>query len=178
MQGNEMTLGFAVAAVLVVVPVVFLTVTTGKGAVAHPPTVAPAIGVILALAMAATLRLNNRILTAFLAVTSTLATTSVGNAVPTAVRPLSTVDLVAALVFAMWITLRQSKARNAALAERRKADRAAGGTTGQGGRGGRQSAGRSTGGRPAGRRGRKASEAEELTGPPPSARYTPPKKRS
>jgi hypothetical protein len=177
MQDNEVTVGYVAAAILIVVPVIFLTVTTGKGAVAHPPTVAPAIGVVLALAMAATLRLRNRIVTASLAFTSTVSTTSVGNAVPSAVRPLSTLDL-AVLAFAMWITLRQSKARSAALAERRKANQAARGTTGAGGRGGRQPAGPRAAGRPAGgRKGRKAAEAEPA-GPPPSPRYTPPKKRS
>ena len=167
MRDKETSVAYVVAAVQVVVPVVFLTVTTGKGAPAHPLTLAPAIGLVLALAMAASIRLSNRILTAFLAVTSTLATTSVGNAVPLSVRSLSTVDLLAALLFAMWITLRQSKARNAVLAERRKANQAV-----------RSAGSHSAESRGAGgRRGRKAAEAAEPTGPPPSARYTPPKNR-
>ncbi|MDQ6839020.1 MAG: hypothetical protein M3137_11990, partial [Actinomycetota bacterium] len=104
MRGNEATLGYAAAAVLTIIPVIFLTVTTGKGAPAHPVTAAAAIGVVLGLVMAASIRLSNRILTAFLAVGSSLATTA--TAVPTSVRPLSTVDLLAALGFAMLITLR------------------------------------------------------------------------
>lgn len=181
MRGNETTFGYASAAILAIVPVVFLTVTTGPGAPPHPVTVAPAIGVVLALAMAASMRLSNRILTAFLAVTSSLATTA--TAVPTSVRPLSTVDLLAALGFALWITLRQSKARNAVLAERRKANQAVGNTpsrnAGGRGAGGRGAGAGGAGARPAGgRRGRKAAEAAEPTGPPPSARYTPPKNRS
>lgn len=176
MRGNETTLGYAVAAVLAVVSVVFLTVTTGKGAPAHPITLLPAIGLVLALAMAATVQLSNRILSAFLAVTSSLATTA--TQAPNSVRSLSTVDLLAALLFAVWITLRQSKARSVLLAERRKANQAARGG-GSRSAGGRTAHGRPTGaaGERPGRRGRKAAEAEPA-GPPPSARYTPPKKRS
>jgi hypothetical protein len=165
MQGKETTYGSVAAVVLAVIPVVFLTVTTGKGAPPHPSSLAPAIGLVLALAMAASVRLSNRIVTALLAVTSTLATTVTQT--PTSVRFLSTVDLLVALGFAMWVTLRQSKSRNAAMAERRKANQAARGTGG------------GAGSRPArGRRGRRAAEAAEPAGPPPSARYTPPKKRT
>ncbi|MDQ2726529.1 MAG: hypothetical protein M3Y91_01380 [Actinomycetota bacterium] len=188
MRGNEPTVGYVIGALQVIIPVAFLTVTTGRGAPPHPATVAPVIGLVLALCMAASIRLSNRILTAFLAVTSTLATTA--TAVPASVRALSTVDLLAGLGFAMWITLRQSKARNVVLAERRKANQAARSAGGRnvGGRnvGGRNVA-RSAGGRNArldagsrpasSRRGRKAAEAAEPAGPPPSARYTPPKKR-
>ena len=167
MQGNEPNFGYVVAAILVVIPVVFLTDATGKGAPAHPSSLAPAIAVVLALVMAASIRLSNRILTAFLGVTSTLAISATQT--PNSVRFLSTVDLLFALGFAMWVTLRQSKARNAVLAERRRANQAARGARPAGG----------AGSRPArGRRGRKAAETAEPAGPPPSARYTPPKKRT
>ncbi len=159
MRPQEIKVGYLAAIVLIVIPIVFLTVTTGKGAPAHPSSVLPALGLVLAVAMVATISLSNRILSAILAASSSLATTS--SLVPTSVRGLSTVDLIAAMGFAVWISLRQSKARKLALVQRRKAAQA----------------GRPGGPRPA-RKGRRDAKVEEPTGPPPSARYTPPKKRS
>jgi len=159
MRPQEIKVGYLAAVVLIVIPIVFLTVTTGKGAPAHPSAVLPAIGLVLAVAMVATISLSNRILSAILAGSSSLATTS--SVVPASVRGLSNVDLIAAMGFAVWISLRQSKARKLAVVQRRKAAQA----------------GRPGGTRPA-RKGRRDTKVEEPTGPPPSARYTPPKKRS
>ncbi len=162
MRGNETLIAYAASLVLAVIPIVFLTVTTGKGAPAHPRAVVPALGLVLGVAMAASVQLSNRVLSAILAMASSLATTA--TVAPVSVRYLSTADLFAALGFSVLVLLRQSKARNALLAERRKAKQTS-----------RPS--RPNGTEPA-RRGRKGAKEPEPTGPRPSSRYTPPKKRS
>lgn len=156
MGGREPAVAYVVAGVLAVLAIIFLT-AAGDKALPHPDRVFPAIGLVLALAMAASVRLNNRIVTAIAGMASTLAATGNASGIPISVRGLSTIDLVAATGFAVWVTLRQSKARNLRLAEQRRAVAAT-----RPARGGKKA-------------GRKGAMVEELKGPPPSRRYTPPK---
>lgn len=161
MQAREFNVAYAVAVVLVIIPVAFLAAGPGAGA-PHPSKLLPAVGAALALAAAASVRLANRVDTSILAVLSSLATTTA--VVPNTVRFLSTLDLFAALGFALWISLRQSKVRNQRMAERRAAARQAKA----------RSAGRA--GTPTAR-GRKGQKAVEPVGRPANRRYTPPKNR-
>lgn len=60
----EIPLGYAIAAILVVVAVLELTVTTGAGAPKTHNPILPAVAIVSALTMAATIRFKNRFVTA------------------------------------------------------------------------------------------------------------------
>jgi hypothetical protein len=155
MKGNEALLGLAVAGIIIAVAVLDLTVTTGAGAPKHPETWAPVVGIVLAVALIASLRFRNRLASPFVAIFAAyfveLAKT------PKSISTAHVIALAAAVGFAVALTLRH-----------RSAQKAAGTMTGPAQR--RAAA-------DARRRRRKGEPEPEATmkRPPASARYTPPK---
>ncbi|MGC8511781.1 MAG: hypothetical protein ACP5P1_01900 [Acidimicrobiales bacterium] len=65
MRGTEPLYGYVVALELVVVGILNLTVTSGKGAPAHPPTALAGVGVAAAISLFGFLQTKNRVLVAF-----------------------------------------------------------------------------------------------------------------
>lgn len=65
MRGTEPLYGYVVALELVVVGILNLTVTSGKGAPAHPPTALATVGVAAGISLFGFLQTKNRVLVAF-----------------------------------------------------------------------------------------------------------------
>jgi hypothetical protein len=155
MKTNEPLLGLAVAAIILVVGVLDLTVTTGAGAPKHQETWAPLVGIALAVALALSVRWRNRLISPFIAIFAAYFV-ELAKA-PKSISTAHVIALAAAVGFAVALTLRH-----------RNAQKAAGTPTGAAQR--RAAA-------DARRRRRKGEPEPEATvkRPPPSARYTPPK---
>jgi uncharacterized integral membrane protein len=172
MQGRDAMGAYLVSVVLVVIPLVFIVAnaTTHTGTVLPSP-IFQALGLILGLLTAASVKLENRVLTPLAAVISVLLTGTQPSAIPHNLQWLSEVDLVAGMGLVIVLTMRQSRARGVERAGERAARQAA--RSGRDARGGRTGAPR--GSRTGGKRGGKQPEP---TGPAPNRRYTPPKGRS
>ncbi len=159
MQPDEIRYGYIVAAVLIVVAVVNMTVTTGKGAPKNPPYLLSAIGIVLALAMIVLMRAHRRMLAPFAAVASAFCVTF--GKTPNSLVAAHLVAIIAPVIWAFWVTQRSNKAIRAERIEAAKAKREA------------RQTGRKQGASQPGGRGRR-KEAEQ-TGPAANRRYTPPK---
>ncbi len=167
MRGNEALYGYMVGVVLVVVAVLNLAVTSGPGAPAHPDTILEGIGVAASLALFGAVRTGNRMVAGFGAIVAAFFVTL--PRVPNSLSIAHIVALVVPMVFGLVITQRQRKDTPRMARGGRAA--AAGAAKGSG-----RSGGSRAGAVPAGgRRGRRGKAAEPVSGPRPSARYTPPK---
>lgn len=169
MRGPEALYGYVVGLELIVVSVLNLTVTHGPGAPAHPPTTLAAVGVAASIAFFAVVRLKNRMAAGFGAIVAAFFVTL--PRVPNSMSIAHIFALVIPMAYGLIITQRQRRdtpklARGAARGGRGGSGRSSAGTTGTGAGAG------AAGGR---RRGKK--NAEPVSGPRPSARYTPPKSK-
>lgn len=169
MQGRDAIGSYAASVLLTLIPFVFVVANATHRGEPLPSPVFQAMGVVLGLLTAVSIRLENRILTPLVGIISVLLTGTQPNAIPRSLQWLSEVDLIVGMGLALVLYMRQSRARGAQTAERRAAQRQA--RAQRQGRTGRDA----RGGRSAGRRG---SKEPEPTGPPRSRRYTPPKNRS
>jgi hypothetical protein len=112
-----------VAAVLVGMAVLELTVTHGVGAPKHPERAWAIIGLVTGLVTTATLRLRRRLLTAFAAVISAFFVSY--PKVPNSLVLAKTVTLIAPLAFAFVMSQRERKATRAARGRTTAAERRA-----------------------------------------------------
>jgi hypothetical protein len=144
----EIPAGYAVAGLIVLLAVLELTITHGKGAAKNPSPILPLIALVVGLAQAATIRFKNRLLTGILGVAGGLLIAYVR--VPDSLGILHSIGFLAPFVYAFLVTQRHSRAQRAL----------------QGPRNRRQGGGGS-------RRGSQAPP--EPGGPKASRRYTPPK---
>jgi hypothetical protein len=149
MRGSEAMYGYMVGFELVVVAVLELTVTTGKGAPAHPPTALAGAGLAVSLGALALLRFwKNRTAVAFAVIAAALVVD-----LPTVPDRLAVAKLFAVfipLAYGLILIRRQTRSTTA-----------------------RQRAGVEPKPAPTGRAGRKAAPAAKK--PIRSGRYTPPK---
>lgn len=160
MQPGEDRWGYAVAGVLIIAGVVF-AIVRGHPSTKPPSALFPLLGAGLGAILAfVTFRYRNRFLSGMLAVLAALLVDTAKP--PTSLLALDYLVLVAPLVWAVWLTLRQSKAQRALAAsqprltpEQRKAQREA---------------------RKAQKRGEAPPESARPM-PPASRRYTPPQPR-
>lgn len=155
----EIPVGYLVAAFVVLLAVLELVITKGKGAPKTPDTLLPVVALIIGVAQAATISLKNRLVTGILGVLGGLAVAYVR--VPDSLSIPHSIGFIGPFVYAFLITQRHSRAQRALQGPRRP--RQGGG--GSGARGGSGSG--------SGRRGSKAPI--EPTGIKASRRYTPPK---
>jgi hypothetical protein len=160
MRRPEPLYGFIVFVELVIIAVINLTVTTGKGAPAHPQTTTSIIGLAGAFGFGAVLLTRHRMYVSFAAIGAAFFVTL--PRVPDRVTIYHLFGLVFPLVFAFLLTQRQRKAQAALTKNRPK-----------GSGPGRTASDRRTAGQPE-RRGRRA-KTPEPTGPAANRRYTPPK---
>lgn len=144
----EIPVGYAVAGFVVLLAILELTVTSGKGAPKNPNPVLPSIALVVGLAQAATIRYKNRLLTAILGVVGGLLIAYVP--VPYSLGILHSIGFLAPFVYAFLITQRHSRAQRALQGPRNRA-------------------------RAGGRRG--AKPPPEPSGPKASRRYTPPRSK-
>lgn len=156
---SEAVYGYVVALELLVVAILNLVVTHGKGAPKHPDTVLAVIGVLAAVALVPVLQLRKRTVAAFAAILAAFFVT-----LPPVPTRLSFYHFFALLIAAGWGLLVASRRRKA-----EKSLRAAGG--GVAARTSQRS------GRPDGRSRRSRKGAPEPSGPQANRRYTPPKAR-
>ncbi|MBV9660374.1 MAG: hypothetical protein JO337_04385 [Acidimicrobiales bacterium] len=157
MRGKETRYGYIVAAELVVVAILNLIVTHGKGAPAHPQTTVALIGLFAAIGLAALLRTRNRMIVGIGSVVASFFVSTLPQA-PQSLSTLHFLALAIPLVYAFYLTQRQRRATTSRLRERRATASSPSP---------RESSGRR----------RKRKQAEEPTGPAPSRRYTPPKSK-
>ncbi len=156
MRSPEPLYGYLVGLELVVVSILNLTVTHGKGAPTHPSTTLSLIGLVASLAVLAIVRTHHRLIVGFSAVIAAFFVTL--PKVPASMSTTHLLALVIPVVYAFVLTQRQRKAATA-----------------------RQRAGRSASNRPApaapaGSGGRRRRRKETTpTGPTANRRYTPPK---
>jgi hypothetical protein len=161
MKWPEPLYGAVVALELVVIAILNLTVTTGKGAPTHSQTTLSLIGLACAIGFGALLFTRNRMVAAFAAIAAGFFVTL--PKVPDRVTVFHLFGLVFPLVYAFVLTQRQRK-DSAALTKARAS----------GGGAARTPAERRASAQTQRRRGRR-SKAAEPTGPAASRRYTPPK---
>jgi hypothetical protein len=176
MRGSEALYGYVVGLELLVIAVLHLIVRTGKGAPAHPNTALQVIGVVASLAFFAVLQVRSRTIVGFAAIMTAFFVTL--PKVPSSLAIANVLALAVPLAYGLILTQRQRRALGATMRGARREARARRGSAGAGSDGGRSrpSGGRDTGGRPGGR-GRGKTQAAPVSGPRPSARYTPPKSR-
>lgn len=156
MQGREPVWGYAAAALLTAGAVADLLDTTGRGAPAHPLLWPSWVGLALAVGLAGSIRLRNRLLSPFTAIFSAFFLT-LGRG-PDSLAPVHIVVLIGAVGFAVAVTMRQRRQQRALAPARGRSGR------------GRAGPGAGTPSR------RAAGEGERPRKPPASRRYTPPKK--
>jgi len=142
----EIPAGYAIAGFIVLLAVLELVITTGKGAPKNPSPILPLLALAIGLVQAATIRFKNRLVTALVGVAGGLliATTKV----PDSLGIPHSLGFLAPLVYAFLVTNRHNRAQRAQRGPRNQPQRG-------------------------GRRGSKA--APEPTGPKASRRYTPPR---
>lgn len=162
LRGTEPLYGYVVALELLVVAILNLVITTGKGAPAHPQTALQLVGVIAPLGFAALLRLRNRTLAGFAAIVAAFFVTL--PRVPNSLSVAHVFALAIPLAYGLIITQRQRKAMGSAVRGGRRAG---------GGRRPREDT--KAAGPPAARRRRGRADSAPASGPRPSPRYTPPK---
>lgn len=162
MRRPEPLYGYIVAVELVLVSILNLTVTHGKGAPAHPATLESLIGLAASLALFPIIRTNHRLIVAFATVIAAFFAT-----LPRTPASLTLVHLLALIIPIMYAFILSSRQRKAASARAKALRSGSSGATKS--RPSREPASDS-GGR---RRGRREKDAP--TGPQASRRYTPPK---
>lgn len=167
MRGTEPLYGYVVALELLVVAVLNIVISNGKGAPAHPQTGLQIIGVVAPLALAGLIQTRNRTMVGFAAIVAAFFVTL--PRVPTRLAVAHVLALAIPLVYGLVITQRQRRAMGNSA--RRGGRREPGATNARSGRG-PASAGTGTARR---RGGRKGAKEEVPAGPRPNARYTPPK---
>lgn len=161
MRKTEPLYGYVVGLELLVVAVLNMTVTGGKGAPAHPQTGLQLVGIVASLAFFAVLQLRNRTIVGFAAIVDAFFVTL--PRVPNSLGVAHVLALAIPLGYGLIITQRQRRAMGNATRGRRRAE------------GGRRAG---TSPAPESRRRRRAAKtAPQPTGPQPSARYTPPKSK-
>lgn len=148
MKGREPVLGLAVAALLVVVSVLNLVITTGAGAPTHPNRWLPLLGLVFAVLLAVTVRYRSRLLSPVTAIGSAFFATV--SKAPSSLEVPHLAALAAALAFALILSMRQRREQRLITPARPRGGAAA-------------------------RRGRSEPEVAATKRPPPSKRYTPPK---
>jgi hypothetical protein len=116
-RGREVTYGWMVAGLLAVVSILNLTVTSGKGAPAHPQTGLAVAGLIASLVTAATIPARNRLLSPIVAVVAAYLTVMVRT--PTSLDGSHILALVLPVVYAILLTQRHRKSQIAANGGRR-----------------------------------------------------------
>jgi len=158
--------GYLVAAELLVVAILNLTDTHGAGAPAHPEKLLSAVGILAAVAVAATIRFTrHRMVVGFVTIAAAFVVSL--PKVPRSLNVVHVITIAIPLIYAFILTQRQNKARMAEIKQAR-----AGGSS-EGRTGGKAAGGRSAS--PASRRERRRHGGEQQTGPKASNRYTPPK---
>jgi hypothetical protein len=161
MRGNEARYGYVLTAELLVVAILNLTVTHGKGAPAHPQTTFSVIGLVAALVLIPLLRTDNRMIVGFGSIVVAYLVCGLPRT-PNSLTYVHTITIAITLVYTLLLTQRQRRQASAELKERRAAGPA------------RDPKARDSKSKPLGR---KRKEPEELPGPRPSRRYTPPKSK-
>lgn len=172
MRGTEPLYGYVVGLELLVVAILNVVITKGKGAPTHPQTGLQIIAIVVPLVFIGLLQLRNRTIAGFAAIVAAFFVTL--PKVPNALAVAHVFALAIPLAYGLLITQRQRRALGTSMRRggRRQAGQAGqGGQAGQAqGRGGQTPAKSST----ERRRGRKKGQ-DEPSGPKPNARYTPPK---
>ncbi|HET9077942.1 MAG TPA: hypothetical protein VFN68_13490 [Acidimicrobiales bacterium] len=171
MRGSEPLYGYVVGLELLVVAILNLTITHGKGAPTHPPTTLAAVGVAASIAFFAVIQTRNRMAAGFGAIVAAFFVTL--PPVPNSMAIAHIFALVVPMAYGLIITQRQRRA-TPKLARRGAAPRGASSSGKGSGRAGARGA---AGTAPAGRRGRRGKGQEPVSGPRPNARYTPPKSK-
>jgi hypothetical protein len=164
MRGNETMWGYLVAAELIIVSILNLTVTHGPGAAKHPETALSVVGLAASIALVPIIRLTQHRFIVPLAAIGAAFFVTLPTQVPNSVRTAHILALLVPVVYAFVLTQRQRRAATAqAKAGRANSAKAAVKTT------------------PAQRRAdersrRQAKKKEAIqAGPAASRRYTPPK---
>jgi hypothetical protein len=152
MRGKEALYGYGVTAELVLVAVLNLLVTHGKGAPTHPATTISVIGLVVALALPVAIRTNNRTIGGLGAVVAAFFVAL--PRVPNSLQMAHILAFVLPIAYSFTLTQRQRKLATAEMKARRATAAAQP--------------------RPARRR-RARKDPEPPKGPQPSRRYTPPK---
>ena len=168
MRGTESLYGYVVALELLVVAILNIVITKGKGAPAHPQTGLQIIGVAAPLVLVGVIQTRNRTIVGFAAIVAAFFVTL--PKVPTSLAIPHVLALAVPLAYGLIITQRQRRAvGNAA----RKGSRVGANGNARSSRGqGTTDAGA---GRRRGRKAGKGGKEEVPQGPRPNARYTPPK---
>lgn len=142
----EIPAGYAIAGFIVLLAILELTITSGRGAPRNPSTILPLLAGVIGVIQAATIRFKNRLVTALVGVAGGLLIAS--TRVPDSLGIPHSLGFLAPLVYAFLVTNRHNRAQRALRGPRNQAQRG-------------------------GRRGAKA--APEPTGPKANRRYTPPR---
>jgi hypothetical protein len=108
MRGNEAMYGYILSAELIVVSVLNLTFTHGKGAPAHPPTTLSAVGLIVSVGFGALVRTHNRFIVSFAALIAAFFVTL--PRIPQSLFIYHVFGLIFPLVYALVLMQRQRKA--------------------------------------------------------------------
>jgi hypothetical protein len=164
MRGTEALYGYVVALELIVVAIVNLTVTHGKGAPKNPQTALSLVGLAASIALVLIVRTGNRMIVSLSAIGAAFFVTL--PAVPNSVRAIHILALIIPVIYAFILTQRQRRATTALA---------------KAGRAGRSSPARGATKAAPGERAaedrnrRRAKKKGAATGPVASRRYTPPK---
>jgi hypothetical protein len=108
MRGNEALYGYILAVELVVVSVLNLTFTHGKGAPAHPPTTLSAVGLVVSVGFGALVRTHNRFIVSFAALIAAFFVTL--PRIPQSLFVYHVFGLIFPLIYALVLMQRQRKA--------------------------------------------------------------------
>jgi hypothetical protein len=165
MRGNEAMYGYIVGLELIVVSILNLVVTHGKGAPAHPSTGLAVVGLVASIAATALVRTHHRLIVPFALIVAAFFVTL--PRVPDSLSSVHILALIIPVIYALVVTQRQRKATQALT-------RAGRSTTAKSTPAKSTPAQRGTGG--AGRR-RAGKQGGTPTGPAASRRYTPPKSK-
>ncbi len=153
MRNPEPLYGYVVALELIVISILNLTVTHGKGAPTHPSTTWAVVGLLASIALVGIIRTHHRLIVAFSAVIAAFFVTL--PRVPDSLTVIHLLALVIPVIYAFYLSQRQRKAAAARL------------------KAGRTRAASEPKGDPGRRRGRR--DKATASGPQPNRRYTPPK---
>jgi hypothetical protein len=165
MRGNEAMWGYLVAAELILVSILNLTVTHGAGASTHPQTALSVVGLLASIALLPIIRFTNHRFIVPLSAIGAAFFVTLPSQVPNTVRTAHILALIIPVIYAFVLTQRQRRAATAQAKERRSSSGRAGTTKAA-------PAPRRAEDR---RRGRGGKKASAQTGPSASRRYTPPK---
>jgi hypothetical protein len=124
MRGTEPMYGYLVALELVVVSILNVAVTHGKGAPKHPSTGLSMVGLGASIALIGVIQLRHRFLTGFAAIIAAFTVASLPK-VPNSLALYHLFAIVFPLAYALVLTQRQNKAKMAQTRARVKSRRAA-----------------------------------------------------